>query len=175
MWRSGGTKPESESPKLAAPRFRFRGPLRVLLTVALVLAVVVFVFPLVFSPGVQPPTDVQFGSPFSVPVQLSNQNVTPLTDVEYTCELSKLTLANSSPVKDANVLVRGSVRRIAGRKAVAARCQSAYIPNAPVQAAEYKLTVTYRAYPWPQRRRTSMYRIAAQIDSKGDLKGWKVN
>jgi hypothetical protein len=141
---------------------------------ALLFVIVVFVFPIVFKPGVEPPTDLQFGTPFSMAVQISNQNVTPLTDVEYSCEISKLTLANGSPVTDAKVLVRGAIRKIPGRQAIRASCETAYIVNAPLKAAEYKLTLTYRPYPWP-RQRTSVYRITAQINGNGQVTAWKLN
>ena len=61
-----------------------------------------------------------------------------------------------------------------GRHAITARCQSAYVVNAPLKAAEYKLTLSYRAYPWP-RHRTTVYRIAAQINGNGQVTGWKLN
>jgi hypothetical protein len=107
-------------------------------------------------------------------VQISNQNVTPLTDVEYSCEVSKLTLANGSAVTDAKVLVRGAIPKIQGRQAIRARCETAYIVNAPLKAAEYKLTLTYRTYPRPQHR-TSVYRVAAQMNGNGQVTGWKLN
>ena len=174
MWRSGGTKPEAVSPKLPVPRSRFHGPYRLMLSMAVLFVTVVFIFPITFKPGVEPPTDLQFGTPFSMAVQISNQNVTPLTDVEYSCEVSKLTMANGSAVTDAKVLVRGAIRKIQGRQAIRARCETAYIVNAPLKAAEYKLTLTYRTYPWPQHR-TSVYRVAAQINGNGQVTGWKLN
>ncbi len=174
MWRSGGTKPEAVSPKLPVPRSRFHGPYRLMLSMAVLFVTVVFIFPITFKPGVEPPTELQFGTPFSMAVQISNQNVTPLTDVEYSCEVSKLTMANGSAVTDAKVLVRGAIRKIQGRQAIRARCETAYIVNAPLKAAEYKLTLTYRTYPWPQHR-TSVYRVAAQINGNGQVTGWKLN
>ena len=174
MWKSGGSKPEAVSPKLRPPRSRFRGPYRVLLSMALLFATVVFIFPIIFKPGVEPPAELQFGRPFSVAVQISNQNVTPLTDVEYSCEVSKLTMANGSAVTDAKVLVRAAIRKIQGRQAIGAHCETAYIVSAPLKAAEYKLTLTYRAYPWPQHR-TSVYRLVAQLNGNGQVTGWKLN
>jgi len=131
-------------------------------------------FPIIFKPGVEPPTELQFGSPSLVEVRISNQNVTPLTDVAYSCVVSNLTMANGSAVTDAEVLVRGAIRRIQGRQSVRARCETAYIVSAPLKAAEYKLTLTYRSYPWPQHR-TSVYRIAAQLSGNGRVTGWKSN
>ena len=174
MWRSGGIKPESVAPELPAPRSRFRGPYRLLLAMAIFFVTVVFIFPLIFKPGVEPLTPSQFGSPFSMAVQISNQNLTPLTDVEYSCELSKLTLANGSAIGDAKVLIRGAVRKIEGRQAITAHCETSYIVNAPLHAIEYKLTLTYRTYPWPQRR-TNVYRIASRINGNGQVTGWKLN
>jgi hypothetical protein len=141
---------------------------------AVLFVTVVFIFPIVFEPGVEPPTELQFGTPSSMAVQIANHNVTPLTDVEYRCEISRLTLANGSAVTDAKVLVRGAIRKIQGRQAIGARCETAYIVSAPIKAAEYKLTLTYRAYPWPQPR-TSVYHIAAQTDGDGQVTGWKLH
>ena len=56
---------------------------------------------------------------------------------------------------------------------MAARCQTAYLVTDPLKAVEYKLTVKYRAYPW-HRQHTDVYRIAAQIDSSGQVTGWKL-
>jgi hypothetical protein len=131
-------------------------------------------FPVLFRPGVEAPADVEFGGPFSVGVQISNQNVTPLTDVVYTCEVSNLTLADGSTIGNAKVLTRGSIREIRGRQAVPARCEMAYIQNAPLKAAEYQLTLKYRAYPWRQLR-TAVYRIAAKLNGEGQVTGWKSN
>ncbi|MGA2116157.1 MAG: hypothetical protein ABSH56_15565 [Bryobacteraceae bacterium] len=141
---------------------------------AVVFLTVIFIFPVVFDPRIEPPAEVQFGSPFSVAVRISNQNVTPLTNVEYGCEVSKLTLADGSTVRNAKILIRGIMAKIPGRRAITARCESAYVVNAPLKAAEYKLTLTYRSYPWP-RQRTNVYRIAARIDGNGQVTGWRLN
>jgi hypothetical protein len=106
--------------------------------------------------------------------RISNHNLTSLTDVEYTCEVSKLTQADGSPIKNANVLNRGNIRTIAGRRAFAGHCQTGYLITAPLKAAEYKLTITYRTYPWPEQR-TSVHRISAQINAKGEVIGWKLD
>jgi hypothetical protein len=166
-------KPESAQSKLPKLKLLFRGPIRILAVLLTLFAIVVFVFPLIFRPVVEPPEDLRFASPFSVPVRISNRNMTPLKDVEYVCEIAKLTLANGSEVNDAKVLIRGTIRSISGRRAVMGRCQTADITSGPLQAAEYKLTVTYRAYPWP-RRRTTVYRIVAQISNDGQVESWKV-
>jgi hypothetical protein len=164
--------PPSGSPP-PARRSRFRGAVRLLIALAALFVVVVLLFPLIFAPRIDVPTDLPFGNPSSLSAQISNQNMTPLMDVEYTCELAKLTLANGSAVPNEQVLIRGAIRKIDGRGGALARCQAAYLVTAPLQAAEYKLTLAYRAYPW-RRRRTSVYRIAAKIDSKGEVKGWKL-
>ena len=106
--------------------------------------------------------------------RISNQNLTPVTDIEYSCEVLNLMRTDGNAVKDANVLNRGEIRRIAGRHAVAGRCQTAYLITAPLKAADYKLVVVFRAYPWPQRR-TSVYRISAQMNAKSEVTGWKLD
>ncbi len=108
-------------------------------------------------------------------VRISNQNpFIPLTDVEYDCEIWKLTLATGAEVTDAYVLMRGARQEFDGRNAITARCETAYFVNAPLKAAEYRLTLTYRTYPWSQHR-TSVFRIAAQIDGNGQVTGWELN
>jgi hypothetical protein len=172
MWRSGGIKRGSAPPERPATRSRFRGPYRILLTMALLFVAVVFVFPVVFGPGVEPPTDLQFGNPSAVAVQISNQNLTPFMDVDYTCELAKLILADGSAATDAKVLIRGVIRKMEGRRAAIVRCEAAYIVTAPVQAVEYKLTIQYRPYPW-RLRRCGVYKNVALINGNGQITGWK--
>jgi len=171
MWKSGGVKAEAAAGAAARPRLR--GWQRALMFVVAFGAMIVFVFPQEFDPGVEAPEDLEFGNPSSVVVNIGNQNVTPLHDVEYACELVNLTLANGSTVTNARELVRGSLKKIPSRRAIAARCEAAYILVEPVKTAEYKLTITYRAWPWPQRR-ASQYRIVAQVNQAGQVTGWKV-
>jgi hypothetical protein len=167
-------KPDTTSPEPTLPRSGFRTRYRLLITLAVLFIAVVFVFPVAFRPGIETPTDLQFGSPFSLPIQISNQNMTPLMDVEYTCEASLLTLAQGAPANEAKVLTRGSIKKIPGRRGIHAHCGTAYIPNAPLKAIEYKLTLAYRPYPWRDVR-TSLYLITAQVDSHGQVTAWKVH
>jgi len=133
---------------------------------------VILILPLVLTPGVEPS---QFGNSLSMTVRISNHNpFMPLTDVEYTCEVWHVMLATGDEVTDANVLSRGSLQKFDGRQAITAPCETAYIVNAPIKAAEYRLTLTYRTYPWLQHR-TSVYHIAAQIDGSGRVTGWALN
>jgi len=174
MSRSSRSRAEPASPQSSAPRSLFRPLYRVLLSMLVLFVAMVFVFPIVFRPRVDVPADLRFASPSSLAVQISNQDLTPLTDVEYACKVSKLTLANGAEVTDANVLNRGAIRKIPGRRAITARCQTAYLLTAPLKTAEYTLTLTYRAYPWP-RQRTSVYRIAARFDRNDQLTAWKID
>jgi hypothetical protein len=160
--------------KTPRARSRFHGAYRLLLALAALALVVVFIFPLIFSPGVEAATDVQFGSPSAVQVQISNQNLMPLKDVEFSCEVSRLDLAQGSPVSNTQALVRGSIKRLDGRRAITAPCETAYLVTSPVKAVEYKLTITYRMYPWPYRR-THVSHIAARINGNGQVTGWKVD
>lgn len=177
MWKSGGTK--KSEPALPAglpapePLPARRGPLRLLLVMVVLALTVVVIFPAVFTPKVEPPTEVMVGGPFATKVQVSNQNVTPLKDVEYSCEGTKLTMSNGIELADAKMLVRGMIRKIPGRTAVMANCESSYVVNAPLRAVEYKLTLMYKAFPWPQLR-TAVFRIAAQVDGKGQVTKWNV-
>jgi len=173
MWKSGGFKPESVSPNPPAPRSRLRGPIRLLIVMAVLFVTTVCVFPLIFEPSVEPPGNLVFASPFSLAVRISNHNVTPLRDVEYNCVASKLTLASGSDATGARILTRSFIREIPSRRALTAHCEAGYIVNAPLKAAEYKLTLAYRAYPWPQLH-NKVYVIAAQMNAKGEVTAWKV-
>jgi hypothetical protein len=139
-----------------------------------VLALAVFlVFPLIFPPRVDVASTVQFASPSSMIVQISNQNLTPLNNIEYTCQVLNITLANGTAVNNAKVLTRGVIRRLPGRRAVTVRCESAYILGTPIKTAEYQLTIKYRTTPIPHEG-TSAYRIEAIVNNKGEVTGWKL-
>ncbi len=171
MWRSGGTKSHTLAPR---PASRLRARLSLALTVAIVFLIVVFLFPVIFELRIDVPSQVQFGSPSSVMFEIANQNLTPLTNVEYTCEISTLITANGPAANAPSVLSRGRFPRIASRQGVRGQCQTGYLVSAPVKTVEYRLTVTYRASPWPQLR-TRVARISAQVNGKGEVTGWKAN
>src|SRR5690242_5068248 len=170
MWRSGGVKLDPAAPR-AGSRLRARLSLGISLAVAFLI--VVFLFPLIFELRIDVPSQVQFGSPSSVMFEIATQNLTPLTNVEYTCEISTLITSAAPPLSAAPVLSRGRFPKIASRQGVRGQCQTGYLVTAPVKTVEYRLTVTYRASPWPQLR-TRIARISAQIDGKGEVTGWKV-
>ena len=155
----------------AKPASWFRGLLRLGLILAIVTAIVEFGFPLIFGVQVDVPAALPFASASAMTFRISNQGLTPLTDVEYSCEVATLIRANGSAITDANVLNRGSIRKLAARRAAAGRCQTGYLIAAPLKTVEYRVTVNYRAYPW-NRRRTSVFRIAAQFNGKGEVTGW---
>ena len=146
--------------------------IRIVVTLGVVAAIVFFLFPLMFAIRVDVPEKTQFASASSMMFQISNQNPTPVTGVTYTCEVQQFTLANGTAVKDANVLNGGNVRRIGGRSAATGRCQTGYLITSPLKTAEYKLTVTYTAYPW-KRVRTRVWNISAEFNAKGEVTGWK--
>jgi hypothetical protein len=160
--------------KTPRARSRFYGAYRLLLALAVLALAVLFIFPLIFSPGVEAPAEVQFGSPSRLQVQISNQNLMPLKDVEFSCELSRLDLAQGSPPSNAQALVRGSLKNLEGRRAITVPCETAYLVTSSLKAVEYKLTITYRMYPWPYRR-TKLSYIAGQINGNGQVTGWKVD
>ena len=152
-------------------RSRLRAAYRLLLFIAVFMVAVVLVFPLVVRPAVQPPTRSPFGNPISVLV--ANQNMMPITDVEYSCEVSHLTQANGAALTGQNVLIRGTIRRIPGRQAITELCEIGSDAEARIQAAEFKITVSYRMYPWPARH-TSVYYLGSQMDQNGRPAEWKV-
>jgi hypothetical protein len=160
--------------KTPGARSRFYGAYRLLVALAVLALAVLFIFPLIFGPGVQAPADVQYGSPSALQLQISNQNLMPLKDLEFSCEVSKLDLVQGSPASNPQALVRGSIKNLEGRRATTAPCETAYLVTSPVKAIEYKLTIAYRMYPWPYRR-TNVFHIAARINGNGQVTGWKVD
>ncbi|HLI87001.1 MAG TPA: hypothetical protein VKV17_24050 [Bryobacteraceae bacterium] len=159
-------------PPVSAER-RFRRFVPLLFSIAVVLLAVFVLFPLVFPPRVDVAGNLQFASPSSMVVQISNQNLTPFTDIRYSCEVSEITLASGAPPANAKVVTRGVIRRLPGRHAVTVRCESANILGAAIKSAEYRLTLQYRATPVP-REGQSVYRIAAIVNNKGEVTGWKL-
>ncbi len=79
---------------------------------------VIFIFPIVFKPRIDLPTGIQSGGSSSWKFGFSNQNLTPLTDVAYTCEVSKLTLADDSEDAKAKAVIRGRIRKMQSCHAV---------------------------------------------------------
>src|SRR5262249_47033634 len=155
------------SPSPPTPRSDFSRSYRLLLILAVFFLVVVFIFPIILSPGVEPQNSLSTGSSLSMTVRISNRNpFMPLKEVEYTCEAWKVILASGAEVTDASVLTRGSLQQIEGSNMITVPCETAYIVNAPIKMAEYRLTLTYRTYPWPDHR-TSVFRIAALTDGNG--------
>ncbi|GEM_PF-3200370 len=152
---------------------RLRARVYLLLTLAFVFLIVAFLFPLVFGLQIEVPSRVPFGSASSMAFEIANQNLTPVTNVEYTCEIAKLVTASGAPIHEPRVLSRGNFRKIAGRRGVTGRCQTGYLITAPLRTAEYQLTVTYRVYPWPQPF-TRTARLSAEINGTGEVIGWKV-
>ena len=143
-----------------------------LLTLGVLFVTVVLIFPLVFEPVVQLRAESPSGNPFSIQLLVANQNMTPVTDVEYTCEVSTLTKPGGAEVTGAGVLIRGTIRTIPGRRAIAEPCETAFVEG-PVQTAEFKVTISYRMYPLPKHR-TSVHYVAAQVDRNGRVTGWRV-
>ena len=163
-------KSESET---AGAKARLRARLWLLLTLVGAFLVVVFLFPLVLELRIDVPSQVQFGNASSVMFEIANQNFTALTNVEYSCEVSNLITASGSRVKDVSVMSRGRIPKIGARRGVTGRCQTGYLVTAPLKTVEYRLTVTYHAYPWPQQR-TRVAQISGKINGDGAVTGWKV-
>ena len=70
------------------------------------------IFPIIFQLRIEAPTALQFGSPSTLAFQISNPNLTPLTDVAYTCEVSKLTVGNGSEDEKAKAIIRHSTESL---------------------------------------------------------------
>lgn len=172
MWRSGGAQRVSAPVQRTGSRFRAR--LSLWLTLVVAFLVVVFVFPLIFQLRIDVPANVQFGTASAVSFEVENQNLTPLTNITYSCRLSKLETLDGSPVEQPGVLSRGNIKKIGARHGVRGRCEAGFIVTVPVKTVEYQLTITYQAYPWPQQR-TRLARISAQTNAKGEVTGWKVD
>ena len=148
-----------------------RGVYRALMMLAAFFVALTVIFPLAFGPGVDLPYPILPGNPTALTVQISNQNLTPLTNIEYTCALDQLDLTSGVHVSDATMVIRGHIMKLDGRKAINAECQTVYPVNAPIKDAAYKLTLNYRVYPW-SKDYTKEYRLAAVVDAEGHVTKW---
>lgn len=133
--------------------------------------VVLLIFPVVFGPSIDLPYPLLTGNPMTLTVKISNENLTPFTNFEYTCELEQLELASGVRVTDATVVNKGHIVKFDGRKAINARCETAYLVNAPIKNADYKLMLNYRVYPWTKDY-TKVFRLAAVVDARGQVSRW---
>jgi hypothetical protein len=156
---------------LPAERPRRAGPYRAVLLLAALIVGALVLFPALFGPNVETPPAAFSFDPFSLAVRITNQNVTPLTQVQYTCEATLVELATGLQLDDAKVVDHGNIPKLQGRHAITARCGTAYVINAPLKAAEYRLTLKYRGFPWP-RERANEYHFAAVVDSSGRVTKW---
>ncbi len=173
MSRFNNPKPiPPPAPPLTTIRARSkRGIYRALTMLATFFVVVLLIFPVLFAPAVDLPYPLLPANPTSLTVKISNENLTPLTNFEYTCELGALDLKNGVHVTDATVVNKGHIVKFQGRKAITARCETAYLVNAPIKDADYKLTLNYRVYPW-NKEYTKEYRLAAVVDGSGHVTKW---
>jgi hypothetical protein len=144
---------------------------KVLAFVGLFLFAVFVIFPIAFGPGVEDPVSRFPGNPFYLEVKISNENLTPLTNVQYTCQAENVELQSGVKPSDVRVLNQGQIRKFQGRRATTIRCETAYIIDVPVKSAEFHLTLKYTAYPW-RIDRAADYRFAAAVDAKGQITKW---
>ena len=147
------------------------GRYRALIFGAILLAAVALIFPAVLGPSVNDPLAPFPDNPFSLTARIVNEYLTPFTNLEYSCESADVVLANGTPITDAKILNQGKIRKLPGRRAFNARCETAYIVNAPVKSAEFKLKLTYKAFPWPQLH-THEYDFTAVVDAHGQVAKW---
>jgi hypothetical protein len=133
-----------------------------LLGVAALFVAGVLILPIVSRPAVEPPADVQFGSPSSVAVQISNRNATPLTDVAYTCEISNLRLADGSIVGNVKVVPRGSIRKI--------RVAEHRVVRVPRTIRERSELIVDMVAGWQERRHVNDHGPRPACDNLGDAR-----
>jgi hypothetical protein len=142
-----------------------------LVLLILLLAAVLATFPLIFGPRVEILPSPYPGNPFSLSLSIADQNLTPFTDLDYSCSTEHVEPASGSLEHDPKAVREGLRKRLPGREAMVALCDTAYFITTPLKSAEYKLMVRYRAFPWPQLR-TREYYFRATVDSTGHVTGW---
>jgi hypothetical protein len=150
---------------------RGRSPYPMLLVLIALLAGTLLILPRVYGPRVDILPSPYPGNPFSLSLSIANQNLTPFTDVQYSCGGEHIEPAGEPLAHDPRVVNQGRRLRLAGRTAMVARCDTAFMIAAPLKSAEYKLTIRYRAFPWPQTF-TRQRDFAAQLDGSGQVTGW---
>lgn len=153
------------------PSLRGQAPYKVLLLVIAVLVAALLSFPWIFGPRVEIQPSPYPGNPFSLSLSIANQNLTPFTDLEYTCTSENIEPAGEPLAHDPQAVHRGRRLRLPARTAMAAICDTAYFITAPLKSARYRLTLHYRAFPWRQIR-TSEHYFRAQLDGNGHVTGW---
>ena len=101
-------------------------PYRVLLLLIALLAGFLVGFPLIFGPRVEILPSPYPGNPFSLSLGIANQNVTPFSDIAYSCAAEHVEPASGSLAHDPKAVREGLRKRLAGRAEMVARCDTAY-------------------------------------------------
>lgn len=172
-------KPVAKYPA-TTPRPHDRWKLRLtrtgkILISALGISLGVLGSPLIFGLSVQNPIPVFPGQPFSIPFEITNQNVVPFKDISYSCNVNELSFAGGTRLANVQARPTGAYRAtLYGLESMTARCEKAYVtsPDMKFVSAEIALAITYRPAMWPIRR-TIVKTYSAIIDPhSGHIYRW---
>ncbi len=129
---------------------------------------------LFLRPTVQSPLLLFPGNPLSIPFEIKNENILPLVDVQYGCELLTARIKDRPNITiDRDITEKMEpARTVWGRQSMTARCDKGIaIQGLPIERAEYRLILSYFALPLPIRMHAS-YDFSAIADDAGNVVRW---
>ncbi len=132
------------------------------------------VLQLFLHPHVQTPSKTIPNNPFSIPFEITNENVLPLMGVEYTCEVLTIKVKNMPNIKFDNDKWSNMepARNLWGRQSMTARCDKALsFVGFPIERSEYRLSLRYIALPWPFPMHSTQDFVAI-TDEAGTVVRW---
>jgi hypothetical protein len=127
--------------------------------------------PLIFGLSVHIANPVFAGQPLSIPFKITNENIVPFEDIDYSCDVDELDIMNGPRMEKLEATPANAHRdTLAGRDTMTARCENAYQldPGAKFKSAQISLRLTYRPWVWPTHGHLSKSYVAI-IDDYGHL------
>jgi len=167
MRKPVATRSFSPAPSSAVTR----SPYKTLVILIVVLAAVLVALPWIFGPRIELLPSPYPGNPLALTLSIANQNLTPFTDIDYVCTAENVEAASGAFDHDPKAVHAGRRLRLAGRAAMAAKCDMAYFITVPLKGAGYKFTMQYRIFPW-RSVRAAEYHFGARLDDAGHVTGW---
>ena len=146
-----------------------------ILIFVLTLALGVIGTPLIFGLSVQDPLPVFAGEPFSIPFEITNQNVLPYSDIDYSCDIDEAVLVRGQHLRRIRATPADSFRPVLyGFHSMTARCENQYIfpPDEKFVRADISLTIGYRPMLWPIRRTMAKTYTAIINPRSGHIERW---
>ncbi len=123
---------------------------------------------LIAPPSIQTPTSYDPSSPFSVPIEVTNEGYLPMFSVRADCALSAGGPPSNLKVSDDHVIQ--TIGSLGGRRKATIRCDL-YALHAGFSQAQLLVSISYRPLVWPFRF-TASHMFAGIFDEHGRLERW---